>query len=224
MSWLTQLHIPRQLAAEGVVLQTGQRLRLLDTYDWHQAAWHCFPGRPAATRDFLTRLDQTPQGFRLLLVSTQPTARPDWCPPEAWQSREIPDGYFGRTRYAFQLRANPTKKIIDPNKPKVVGPDGRINRNKNARRIPLRQPADLVAWLERKAATGGFAVEADSLRLVPEGQEHFNRGREHGTHASVEFRGTLCVTDAAAFHRTFQTGLGSGKAFGFGLLVIAPVN
>ncbi|MEI6786093.1 MAG: type I-E CRISPR-associated protein Cas6/Cse3/CasE [Verrucomicrobiota bacterium] len=40
----------------------------------------------------------------------------------------------------------------------------------------------------------------------------------------MEFRGTLRVTDPAAFHRTFQTGLGSGKAFGFGLLVIAPVN
>jgi CRISPR system Cascade subunit CasE len=40
----------------------------------------------------------------------------------------------------------------------------------------------------------------------------------------VEFRGTLCVTDPATFHQTFQTGLGSAKAFGFGLLVIAPLN
>ena len=66
-------------------------------------------------------------------------------------------------------------------------------------------------------------MEADSLRVVPEGQEHFNRASQHGAHASVEFRGTLRVTDPAAFHQTFQTGLGSGKAFGFGLLVIAPL-
>jgi CRISPR system Cascade subunit CasE len=215
MIWLTQITLDHATVA---------RRQLRDTYDWHRAAWQCFPGRPTDTRNFLTRLDQSPQGFRLLIVSPQAATRPEWCLPDAWQSREIPEGYFDRARYSFQLRANPTKKIIDPNKPKTVGPDGRINRNKNARRIPLRQPADLVAWLERKAVAGGFAVEPDSLRVVPEGQEHFNRGREHGAHASVEFRGTLRVTDPAAFHRTFQTGLGSGKAFGFGLLVIAPVS
>jgi CRISPR system Cascade subunit CasE len=88
----------------------------------------------------------------------------------------------------------------------------------------LRQPADLVVGSERKAAAGGFAVEANSLRVVPEGQEHFNRGREHGAHASVEFRGTPRMTDPGAFHQCFQTGLGSGKAFGFGLLVNAPLE
>jgi CRISPR system Cascade subunit CasE len=175
-------------------------------------------------RDFLTRLDESPQGFRLLIVSPQPATRPEWCPADTWQSRELPPDYFGLSRYAFQLRANPTRKVINPDKPKTVGADGRINRNKNARRIPLRQPADLVAWLERKAAAGGFAVNADSLRIIPEGQDYFNRGRQHGAHASVEFRGTLRATDSAKFHRTFTTGLGSAKAFGFGLLVIAPLK
>jgi CRISPR system Cascade subunit CasE len=215
MSWLTQITLDHATAA---------RRRLRDTYDWHQATWQCFPGRPADSRDFLTRLDQSSEGFRLVVVSDQPAARPDWCPPEGWQSREIPPGYFGRSRYAFQLRANPTKKVIDPTKPKVIGPDGRINRNKNSRRVPLCQPGELAIWLERKADTGGFTVDSDSLRIIPEGREHFNRGSQHGTHTSVEFRGTLRVTDTAIFHRTFERGLGSAKAFGFGLLVIAPLN
>jgi CRISPR system Cascade subunit CasE len=85
----------------------------------------------------------------------------------------------------------------------------------------LRQSAELAAWLERKAAAGGFTVEAENLRVIPEGQDHFNLGRQHGAHASVEFRGTLSVTDPAKFHQTFVTGIGSAKAFGFGLLVIA---
>lgn len=215
MTWLTQLTLDQATVA---------RRRLRDNYDWHQAAWECFPGRPKDARDFLTRLDEAPQGFRLILVSPQPATRPEWCPAETWQSREIPPDYFGCSRYAFQLRANPTRKVVDPNKPKVVGPDGRINRNKNARRIPLRQPADLTAWLERKALAGGFTVEADSLRIVPEGQDFFNRNGQRGSHASVEFRGTLSVTDPAKFHQTFAAGLGSAKAFGFGLLVIAPLK
>jgi CRISPR system Cascade subunit CasE len=194
---------------------------LRDNYDWHQAAWECFPGRPTDARDFLTRLDRCPQGFRLLIVSSQPPTRPDSCPPDRWQSREIPPDYFKRSRYAFQLRANPTKKVINPDKPKVVRPDGRLDRNRNARRVPLRQSAELAAWLERKAAAGGFTVEAENLRVIPEGQDHFNLGRQHGAHASVEFRGTLSVTDPAKFHQTFVTGIGSAKAFGFGLLVIA---
>lgn len=215
MNWLTQLALDHATVA---------RRHLRDTYDWHQAAWDCFPGRPTDTRDFLTRLDESPQGFRLLIVSPQPPTRPEWCPADTWQSREIPPGYFQRTRYAFQLRVNPTKKVINPDKPKVVRPDGRLDRNKNARRVPLRQPAELVAWLQWKGADVGFAVDADSLRVIPEGQDYFNRGRQRGAHASVEFRGTLSVTDPAKFHQTFVTGLGSAKAFGFGLLVIAPLH
>jgi CRISPR system Cascade subunit CasE len=215
MSWLTQLTLDHA---------TVIRRQLRDSYDWHQLAWQCFPGRPTAARDFLTRLDELPHGFRLLLVSPDQPARPNWCLAEAWQSRPIPPDYFGRGRYAFQLRANPTRKVINPDKPKVVRPDGRLERNRNSRRVPLRQPADLLAWLERKATAGGFAVAGDALRIVPEGQDHFNRGRQHGAHASVEFRGTLTVTDPTKFYETFVTGLGSAKAFGFGLLVIAPLN
>jgi CRISPR-associated protein Cas6/Cse3/CasE subtype I-E len=35
--------------------------------------------------------------------------------------------------------------------------------------------------------------------------------------------GVLTVTDPAKFHDTFTRGIGSAKAFGFGLLVIAPI-
>jgi len=34
----------------------------------------------------------------------------------------------------------------------------------------------------------------------------------------------LTVTDPAKFHETFTRGVGPAKAFGFGLLVIAPVT
>jgi CRISPR system Cascade subunit CasE len=215
MNWLTQLTLDHATVA---------RRQLRDNYDWHKAAWQCFPGRPEAARDFLMRLDESPRGFRLLVVSPHPPTRPDWCPPDSWESREIPPDYFKRSRYAFQLRANPTKKVVNPDRPKIIRPDGRLDRNKNARRVPLRQPTELVAWLERKGEAGGFTVEAESLRVIPEGQDHFSRGRQQGVHASVEFRGTLVVTDAATFHQTFVTGIGSAKAFGFGLLVIAPLN
>jgi CRISPR system Cascade subunit CasE len=45
-----------------------------------------------------------------------------------------------------------------------------------------------------------------------------------GMHSAVEFQGALNVTDPAKFHETFTRGIGSAKAFGFGLLVIAPAS
>jgi CRISPR system Cascade subunit CasE len=39
---------------------------------------------------------------------------------------------------------------------------------------------------------------------------------------NVLFDGRLQVTDAEVFRRTLTQGIGSGKAFGFGLLSVAP--
>ena len=44
------------------------------------------------------------------------------------------------------------------------------------------------------------------------------------THSSVLFDGLLRVTDTDAFLRTLVRGIGPGKAFGFGLLSVAPVR
>jgi CRISPR-associated protein Cas6/Cse3/CasE subtype I-E len=92
MTWLTQITLDHATVA---------RRHLRDNYDWHQVAWQCFPGRPDDARDFLTRLDKSPQDFRLLIVSPRLPTRPEWCPPNAFQSREISSEYFGRSRYAF---------------------------------------------------------------------------------------------------------------------------
>ena len=192
------------------------RLGLRDTYDWHQRAWECFPGRPKDARDFLTRLDERPEGFRLLIVSPVEPTRPDWCPPDNWRNRTIPEGYFGRTRYAFQLRANPTKKVT------ALNPDG--SPKKNSRRVPLRTREELLAWLQRKAEQGGFRVDLEAVRTIPQGLERFSKAGARGTHTAVEFRGILEITDPTAFHATFTRGIGSAKAFGFGLLVIVPLQ
>ena len=88
---------------------TAARLRLGDCYDWHQAVWKAFPGRDGERREFLTRLDQRPEGFRLLIVSPTQPVRPEWCPPDAesWKTKPIPETYFARRRCAFQLCAPP---------------------------------------------------------------------------------------------------------------------
>ena len=57
----------------------------------------------------------------------------------------------------------------------------------------------------------------------PEGAST-SRRKSAGLHSAVEFQGVLVVTDPAKFHETFTRGIGPAKAFGFGLLVIAPIS
>jgi CRISPR system Cascade subunit CasE len=207
MTYLTQVTLDFAAAA---------RLRFRDCYAWHQAVWKAFPGRDGEVRDFLTRLDRRRDAFRLLIVSPRQPLRPDWCPAdvESWKTKPIPDEYFGRRRYAFQLCANPTKKVASK-------PDGSLT--KNGRRVPLRKREELVEWIKRKGDQGGFNVDEATLRTFSRGREYFEKKGHPGLHSAVEFEGVLTVTDTTKFHEAFTRGIGSAKAFGFGLLVIVPV-
>lgn len=207
MTYLTQTNLN---------FATAARLRLRDCYDWHQAIWKVFPGRDGEARDFLTRLDRQRDGFRLLIVSPNAPTRPDWCPPESWRSKPIPENYFARRQYVFQLCANATKKVTK------LGGDG--HPTKNGRRVPLSSREEFVRWISRKAERGGFAVNEETLRTFSRGREYFEKQGMHGLHSAVEFQGVLDVTDPAKFHKTFTLGIGPAKAFGFGLLVIAPIS
>jgi CRISPR system Cascade subunit CasE len=196
---------------------TVARLGIRDVYDWHQRTWECFPCRDGQPRDFLTRLDRKGDSFQLLIVSPAEPTRPAWCPGDCWRGPKlIPESYFSRTRYRFQLCANPTKKVA------VQNPDGSFK--KNSRRVPLGKREDLIAWLQRKGEQGGFSVEEDSLRIIPRGREYFQKNGQTGLHTAVEFQGVLVVTDPQRFHEAFRRGVGPARAFGFGLLVIAPVR
>ena len=225
---LTQIRVPYKLAI--------RQLKIRDRYDWHQHVWKGFAGiispRPDKGRfakgtrpdgqksmppDFLCRIDEVDDCYRLLVLSVTLPRKPDWCPPDCFSSKVIPDDFFAHPRYRFSVVANPTKKL------RVDNADG--SRKKNGRRAPLVKREELVAWLQRKAEAGGFTINADSLRTVPHGREFFHKdGTSHGTHTAVEFQGELTVTDPAQFRATVAAGIGSAKAFGFGLLVIAPLS
>jgi CRISPR system Cascade subunit CasE len=204
---LTQILVPYEDAV--------RLLRIRDTYDWHQRVWQAFGGRDGQARDFLIRVDRKEEAYRVLMLSRSAPAKPDWCPTGCFGTKAVPDSFFAHPRYRFSLLANPTRKIRSNKAGK---------RTKNGRRVPLTQRKELTAWFARKAEAGGFTFNADSLRTIPRGREFFHKdGTSHGAHAAVEFQGELTVTDPAQFRATVAAGIGSAKAFGFGLLVIAPI-
>lgn len=103
-------------------------------------------------------------------------------------------------RLRFVLRANPTKKT-------------------EGKRIGLQHPEQQSNWLLRKAEQHGFALEGFSI--LESGVQRTPRPNQSDMlHLYAVFEGTLTVTNADKFTETLKQGIGSGKAFGFGMLMV----
>jgi len=134
----------------------------------------------------------------------------------------------------FRLRANPTRRV---DRRRVSATQDRLS----GKRVALLKEEEQLAWLRRKGETGGFALiaarvnpDVANVRANPEGtltglrrvvEPDGGAGQTRRlTFGSVLFEGELRVTDAATFRRTLAEGIGAGKAYGFGLLSVAPVG
>jgi CRISPR system Cascade subunit CasE len=201
--------------------ETAHKAGLRDAYAWHQWAWQAFPGRPEGHRDFLTRLDDTGDGFRFLIQSATAPQRPGTCPADAWQTKGVHENFFSHPAYRFSLLANPTKKLSTPREAE--------GKRRNGKRIPVSSREDLSAWIERKGLQHGFRIDSDSLQTIPRPRQVFvkkssaDTQRHAGLHSATEFVGILKVTDPALFIQAIHSGIGSAKAFGFGMLCLSPL-
>jgi len=106
----------------------------------------------------------------------------------------------------FRLRANPTKRLSSG------------KGNKPGKRVQYFREEDQLEWLVKHAQRNGFRLL--DVQVVPEGNQ---TDRQRGlTIYTVQFDGLLQITDADKFGTTVQTGIGPAKAFGCGLLSLAP--
>ncbi|WP_329133928.1 type I-E CRISPR-associated protein Cas6/Cse3/CasE [Streptomyces sp. NBC_01476] len=206
----------------------------------HAAVDMSFPGR--LTRDgsgprVLWRVDRNSSEVLLFIVSPR---RPDlthlveqagWPASETpgWQSYDYGtflDQLTVGSTWAFRLTANPVHSI---------------------RRVPeepTKRTAHLTAkhqkaWLLERQQQNGFTVveKPPEDRLLPEGDElqlvvrdkrdlRFAKAAERRTVSvtAVTFDGRLTVTDPAVLRRALTQGIGKAKAFGCGLMTLAPVQ
>jgi CRISPR system Cascade subunit CasE len=185
--------------------------RLNDSYAWHRAVWEAFPGRQDEGRNFLTRVNNRGRYYEVLVLSEERPTLPDWG---QWQTKEIKPTFLEHDRYAFNLRANTVVKRV------VRDESG--ERKKNGRRTAIYKPDELKGWLERKAQQAGFEVE--HFDADPPIAQPFRKDGKPGKHVRVDFRGILKVLDRSSFKETFSKGIGPAKAFGFGLLMLQPIE
>ena len=228
MNWLARLEVDAETVRTAGISE--------DVYAWHKMLWECYPDQPDASRDFLTRIDPLEGAYRFWVLAKKKPVRPQWCPADGFALKEISPSFLSHQYYAFDLRANPVKAAVqrDNNGEQVIGNNGKRKRGK---RVPLVKPDELRAWLVRKAEVrsrdtetgldlpGGFRiVEEKPLEISPMVESHFRKKGQAGYHGGVQFRGILEVTDREKFIESYQSGIGSAKGFGFGLLLLAPVN
>ncbi len=210
-----KLHLTEALVPYEIAARWRKDGGFSDSYAWHKRAWDCFPGQPEAAREFLTRLDDIGQGFRLLILSATSPSQPDWCPDNGWRSKPVGESFLSRPAYRFSLLANPTRKLAVPR-----DSDG---KRRGAKRVPISKREDLLAWLERKAALHGFSIEPQEVRTIPQPRQPFLKAGNAGLHTATEFSGVLTVTDLPLLREAFIRGIGSAKAFGFGMLCLSPL-
>ncbi|MDA0282870.1 MAG: type I-E CRISPR-associated protein Cas6/Cse3/CasE [Planctomycetota bacterium] len=190
-----------------------------DVNQMHKTLLQAFPDKSeGGPGPVLWRLD-TDRRTGICRVLIQSLKEPNWqtltehCPEyiaaqsaegiPPVQSKPMSDMRF-RTgqQLAFRLRANPTVK-------------------REGKRHGLLSEEDQSAWLQRKAETNGFRVV--SVVITPERPRESGMGRTL-KFASALFEGRLVIEDSDLFLASaIASGIGSAKAFGFGLLSVARV-
>lgn len=175
----------------------------------------------------LWRLDA--QGTKAVYLYITSPGRPDlthlveqagWPTTDAWVTRDyggLLDSLRPGQDWAFRLTANPVhsgRKTAD---------------SKETQRFGRLREADQVNWLLSRAADRGFriAMQQDglpNLRLHHSQTLNFKRGLANVTLVTVTYDGILQVADADVFRRALLGGIGHGKAYGCGLLTLAPAG
>ena len=177
-------------------------------YEMHRTLMTGFAKRPKGEAERVRfRLDEH-QTTRELSTLVQSASEPDWAPLTERryvlappQIKELEPKLTKGQRLAFRLRANPTVK-------------------REGKRLGLLREEEQRTWLERKAGMGGFRL----VECVVISESTVRCARTGGTTmswASVRFEGHLVVEEPASFVCALEKGIGSGKAFGFGLLSVA---
>ncbi|WP_329367157.1 type I-E CRISPR-associated protein Cas6/Cse3/CasE [Streptomyces sp. NBC_00669] len=128
--------------------------------------------------------------------------------------------------WSFRLTANPVHSI-------------RRTADEPTKRTAHITPKHQAAWLLSKQDSAGFAItetppgkrvldQGDELQLVVRDKRdlRFAKAAERRTVSltTVTYDGRLTVTEPAVLRRTLVQGLGKAKAYGCGLMTLAPVR
>lgn len=190
------------------------RRDLASAYDMHRTLARVYsPDEPGPPARFLWRLELPTRHDAPPTVLVQAAMQGRWSAIDAMagyalsveaDKRVDTDALVGNGRhYRFRLLANATV-------------------TRAGKRYGLHDDAALRSWFERQAGQHGFGVLALAIDRQP--RRMVARKGDRGIVLDcARFEGHLRCDDAPALRRALVAGIGHGKAFGMGLLSIAPL-
>jgi len=203
---------------------------IANPYEMHRTIMRAFPAEISEHERILFRLKIHSQtGIPTLLVQSK--GKPDWgwlrmpesnyllsedaLPLEVDNPsvKEVTLNLRQGQVLTFRLRANPTTKKDRPDK-------------KQGRRVGVYSEDEQRKWLQRKLENAG--AQLIDARTVDLEKIKGRLKRETTSHelsfACVQFEGILQVKDSSLLVQAVESGIGSGKGLGFGLLSLAPAR
>jgi len=233
MAYLSQIPLNPLRRQAQALLNSPQKI--------HAAVMASLPYQPEEGRH-LWRLEQRKHRVDLLALSPE---RPSWehlIEQAGWPGAD--DGVariasldplmdlimLGR-RFTFRLRANPIQNVRRPDHP--TANQAQVMTDPSSTRylrLGQRTVRYQLEWFLKRCSgeksDWGFTVgstEDPSVALVGRQILSFSKGRgkDHVTLNTATFEGKLTVTNVDLMRQSLLKGIGSGKAYGCGLLTLA---
>ncbi|MGP3947191.1 type I-E CRISPR-associated protein Cas6/Cse3/CasE [Streptomyces sp. 7N604] len=231
-------------------LRAGSRNLLANPRAMRGAVLGGIPDRPTDERT-LWRLDTDNPRRPVLFVLSQ--SKPDWTHMVESSGWPDADGEHAAVRdytpllarialgreFAFRVTANPVQNTSTPVKPSGVQAERAARGERRSYRIGHRTAAQQLTWFLQRTPRWGFEVPpapvdtyddkaaepARDLRLVARNRLSFRKndaGKPVILHTAT-FEGRLRITDTSLLTDALLTGIGPAKAYGCGLLTLAPL-
>jgi len=194
----------------------------------HDLVWTLFSDGPERDRDFVFRMDE--EAGRPVVTAYAPRppseeARRLW---DVWHKPFVPQLYPG-DRLRFSVRVNPVKQNGNARVDEVY--DAFDARRKAAQAADEALPDRLevareigFAWLERRATAFGLKFDAETLAAEAYRTETIRRrGGKSFTLSVLDLTGSAEVVDPQRLTTALPAGIGKGKAYGCGLMLVARV-
>jgi CRISPR system Cascade subunit CasE len=223
-------------------LRTGAQRILRNPQALHAALLGGLSRQPVTER-VLWRLDTEPHRMAVLVLTE---SRPSWehlVEQAGWPGSDDPqalvrpyepllDQVVRGREFAFRLRANPVTSTRNPLAPSAAQRK-HLESAPQPRgvRVAHRTAAHQLTWLTERIEKWGFSLLTSAeggpaVQLVARDRLSFSKsageGRRRVTLQTATFDGLLRVEDAKCARDTLLAGVGPGKAYGLGLVTLAP--
>ncbi len=220
--WLARIRMDRRNRAANNDLS--------DIVNLHNRVMKMFPdgiGDDARRQaGVLFRIDETPTGPEVLVqarMEPSPARLPDgYGTFELRKLQPLLDAITTGMVVRYRLAGNASKRLAKDEPPQEQLAEGERPKYRKGQVVALNgRLAD--EWWERRARAAGLAVLTGESQPVRASAGERRDGRKV-CHAITRFDGVAVVGDADAVRRAVVAGIGKGKAYGCGLLSLAPVR